>query len=323
MRGVHSMALAGVLLLSGAAPLAAQDSRTTHVGYLTLGASPGPFEESFLQGMRERGYEPGRNLVIHYRGIEGRPERVPGIIDEFAALKVDIIVSIGPGPGKVIRDRAPSIPYVFTAAGDPVADGLVESLARPGGNATGVSVHAPELAPKRVEVLKEAVPGLKRMALMWSRDNPRQSQIAEAEAAGRALGIAVDLMPVPIPQGLDEALATAARNGVQGVFFLSDVATITHRAEIGAAALRHRMPTLMSNRAYLAGNTLMSFGPDVPDLPRRAAGLVDRILKGTKPADIPVEQPTTFQLVVNLSIARQLGIAVPPSILARADEVIE
>ena len=224
----------------------------------------------------------------------------------------------------VAKKATKTIPIVMTSSQDAVGDGLIESLARPGGNVTGRSVYAPELTPKRIELLKEMVPGLSRVAALWNVQNAGgQAQLREAETAGRTLGVAIESLDIRIPDGLDDAMARAARDGAGAVLILSDSSTISNRAQIGATARRHRLPTMFANKAYLEGGGFMSYGPDIVDSFRLSAVYVAKILKGAKPADLPVEQPTKFELVINLQTAKALGLNVPPTLLMRADKVIE
>jgi len=212
----------------------------------------------------------------------------------------------------------------MTSSQDAVGDGLVASLARPGGNVTGRSVYALELTQKRIELLKEVVPSLSRVAVLWNVQNVGgASQLREAEAAGHALGIAIESLDVRIPDGLEAGMGRAAQAEVGAVLIISDSSTISNRSQIGAAARRHNLPTIFANKAYLVGGGLMSYGPDIVDSFRLSAVYVDKILKGAKPADLPVEQPTKFELAINLGTAKAIGIEVPPTLLARADEVIE
>jgi putative ABC transport system substrate-binding protein len=319
-----------ITLLGGAAaawPLAAraqQAPKTPRIGYLMDRSGPGIFDEGFLLGLRENGYAVGQNIVIEYRWTEGKTERLPALAGDLVALKVDVIVTAGAQAVMAAKAATTTIPIVMTSSQDAVGDGLVASLARPGGNVTGRSVFAPELTSKRMELLKEIVPGLSRVAVLWNVQNAGGlSQLREAETAGRALGVAIEPLDVRIPDGLDEAMARAAQAGAGAVLIISDSSTISNRAQIGAAARRRRLPTIFANKAYLEGGGFMSYGPDIVNSFRRSAVYVAKILKGAKPADLPVEQPTRFELVINLNTAKALGLTVPPTLLARADAVIE
>ncbi len=223
----------------------------------------------------------------------------------------------------MIRSQSPAMSIVVPAFGDPIAQGVTTSLARPDGNATGVSVFATELAHKRLELLKQAVPGLQRAAVLYNAAIPPALGVAASVAAGKDLGIEVDEMPVRLPQGIAAAFAAAVRRGVQGVAIVSSTATITHRAPLCELSLAHRLPTIFANRTYLRAGGLMSYGPDLEGVFHRSAYFVDRILRGAKPVDLPIEQPTAFQLVLNQGTAKALGMRFPQSLLLRADEVIE
>ena len=215
-------------------------------------------------------------------------------------------------------------PIVMASSQDAVGDGLVASLGHPGANVTGRSVYAPELTPKRIEILKEMFPRLTKIGVLWNKENAGATgQLREAEAAGRALGIAIEPLDVRIPDGLDEIMVRATQAGAGAILIISDSSTISNRAKIGGSALQHNLPTMFANKAYLSGGGLMSYGPDIVDTFRLSAVYVDKILKGAKPADLPVELPTRFEFVVNLKTAKSLGITVPPVLLARADAVIE
>jgi putative ABC transport system substrate-binding protein len=318
-----------ITLLSGMAawPVATRApnaQRMPRIGYLMDRSGPGLFDEGFLSGLREHGYAVGRNITIEYRWTEGKTERLPVLADELVALKVDVIVPAGAQAVQVAKKATATIPIVMTSSQDAVGDGLVTSLARPGGNVTGRSVYAPELTQKRIELLKELLPGLSRVGVLWNAQNAGAlGQLREAEAAGHALGVAIEPLDVRIPDGLADGMMRAAQAGAGAVLIISDSSTISNRAQIGATALRHSLPTIFANKAYLEGGGFMSYGPDIVDSFRLAAVYVDKILKGAKPADLPVEQPTKFELAINLRTAKALGLNVPPTLLSHADEVIE
>ena len=298
--------------------------RMPRIGYLMDRSGPGPFDEGFLSGLREHGYAVGRSISIEYRWTEGKTERLPALADELVALKVDAIVTAGAQAVQVAKKATATIPIVMTSSQDAVGDGLVASLAQPGGNVTGRSVYAPELTQKRIELLKEIVLGLSRVAVLWNVQNAGGlSQLREAEIAGHVLGITIQSLDVRIPDGLEDGMARAAQAGAGAVLIISDRSTISNRSQIGAAARRHNLPTIFANKAYLEGGGFMSYGPDIVDSFRLAAVYVDKILKGAKPADLPVEQPTKFELAINLRTAKALGLTISPTLLARADEVIE
>jgi putative ABC transport system substrate-binding protein len=303
---------------------AQQERKVPRIGYLMDRVGPGVFEQAFLQGLREHGYAVGQNIDVEYRWTGGKSERLAALAGELASAEVDVIVTAGAASVKALKAATSTIPIVMASSQDAVGDGLIATLAQPGGNVTGRSVYAPELTPKRIELLKEIVPGLSRIGVLWNILNPGGlTQWREAETAARALGVVVDSLDVRFPDDLDSAMARAAQAGAGAVLILSDSATISHRSDIGTAARRHRLPTMFTNKAYLEGGGLMSYGPDIADSFRLSAVYVDKVLKGVKPGDLPVEQPTRFELVINLKTAKALGLDIPVSLLARADEVIE
>jgi len=235
-----------------------------------------------------------------------------------------VILTSGTPAGLAAKNATSTIPIVMASGGDFVSDGLVASYSRPGGNVTGVSVFARELSGKRLEILKEAIPGMTRVAAAFNKLNPgTRSLFKEAEAAATKLGLTALPLDIQFPDGVEPAFAEAVRLRADGVVIISDGATIVHRAELGSAALKHRLPTIFANKAYLEGGGLMSYGPDIIAVWRRAATYVDRILKGAKPADMPIEQPAKFELVINLKTAKALGLPISPELLQRADEVIQ
>jgi putative ABC transport system substrate-binding protein len=321
-------ALAVVLALSLlAAPLAAEGQQAKKVpviGYLIERSGPTAFDEAFRLGLRELGYSEGRNIVVEYRWADGKTERLPALAADLIKMKVDVIVTSGTPGGLAAKNATTTIPIVMASGGDFVADGLVASFARPGGNITGLSVFARELSGKRLEILKEAIPGMTRVAAAFNRLNPGTRLLFnETETAATRLGLKAVPLDIQFPDGVDTAFAEAVRLRVSAVVIISDGATIVHRAQLGSAALKHRLPTIFANKTYLEGGGLMSYGPDIIHVWRRAATYVDKILKGAKPADMPIEQPTTFELVISLKTAKAIGLTIPPPLLLRADHVIE
>lgn len=276
---------------------------------------------AFTQRLRELDWTEGGNIAIEYRWAEGRPERYAEIAAEFVQLKVDIIVASGASAVAAAKRATSSIPVVFSVVNDPLGTGVVSSLARPGGNVTGLSLQNPDLAGKRLELLREAVPSLHRLAILANGSNP--GAVLELNDVKGLLG-RLSLEPV-IRQitRADDIHAAVAQGGADALYVCSDALTIANRTRIAAAALAARLPTMNGPREFADAGGLMSYGANVPDLFRRAADYVDKILRGAKPADLPVEQPTRFDLVVNLKTAKALGLAVSPTLLARADEVIE
>ena len=277
---------------------------------------------AFTQRLRELGWIEGRTVAIEYRWAGSRSERVAAVAAEFVELKVDVIVTPGTQVSAV-RQVTSVIPIVFPVASDPVASGLVASLARPGGNVTGLSAQAPDVAGKRVELLREVLPGLRGLAIMGDAGYAASViEMGEVEVAARKLGL--DAARVEIRRGEDIAPAIGALKGHADALYACAGALVTsNAARISSFASAARLPTIYPSRPYLAGGGFMSYGPSYPDLFRRAAEMVDKILHGAKPADIPVEQPTKLELVINLKTAKALGLAVPDKVLALADEVIE
>jgi putative tryptophan/tyrosine transport system substrate-binding protein len=276
----------------------------------------------FVGRLRELGWIEARTIAIEYRWAEGRTERTTEIAAEFVRLNVDVIVTFGTAV-PIVKQATTVIPIVFAIATDPVGGGLVTSLAKPGGNVTGLSLQATDVAAKRLQLLREIMPRLQRLAIMVDFNAPQSVlEMGEVQAAARALGI--EVVPLPIHRAEDIAPAfDALKAKADALYVVSDALIFTHRIRINTLALAARLPTMHSARAYVEAGGLMSYGPNYPDLFRRAADYVDKILRGEKPGDIPVEQPTKFDLVVNLTTAKALGLTVPPSLLARADEVIE
>jgi putative ABC transport system substrate-binding protein len=295
------------------------------IGYISFRPGPNEFEQAFVRGLRERGWIEGQNLLIDFRWAAFDRERLQPLVNELLALRPALmVVPDGPGALGMIRAQNPAMPIVVPAFSDPVAQGYTTSLARPDGNATGISVFGTELASKRIELLKEAVPTLRRAAALYNANAaPPTRGVQASMTAAKELGIEVVEMPVRLPEGIDAAFAAAVRQGVQGVAVISSTATITYRAPLCELSLAHGLPTIFSNRAYLRTGGLMSYGPDLEGAFHRGAYFVDRILKGAKPAELPIEQPNTFHLVLRQRTARSLGLRFPQALLVRADEVLE
>ena len=276
-----------------------------------------------MQRLRELGWIDGRNLAIEYRWAEGRDKRYTEIAAEFARLKVDVIVTTATPPTLAAKQATAVIPIVFVGALDPVGSGLVASLARPGGNATGLSGQGLDLVGKRLELLREVVPDLRRLAVMADVGNPVSVlEMAEAQAAARTLGLEVTTSEIRRAEDIAPAFE-ALRERADALYLCPGPLMTTNRIRINILAVGARLPTMHANRGYVEAGGLMSYGANVLDLYRRAADFVDKILRGAKPADLPVEQPTKFDFVINLTTAKALGLDVPPTLLARADEVIE
>jgi putative ABC transport system substrate-binding protein len=274
--------------------------------------------------LAELGWIEGKNLVVERRYAENRPERLPELAAELVRLNVEVIVATGTLGPLAAKQATSTIPIVMTASGDPLGSGLVASLARPGGNVTGMSLMAPDLGGKRLELLKELLPRLARVAVLWNAANPYPAIVfKETQAAGRTLGIEVQSLEVRGPDDFDGAFEAARKQRPDALITVEDPLTFTYQKRIADFAVADRLPSLHGLRGDVVAGGLMSYGANIGDLFRRAAGYVDKILKGAKPADLPVEQPTRFELVINLKTARALGLTIPPTLLVRADEVIE
>ena len=309
-------------LLGVALPASAQKSaKVPRLGYISFRPGPNEFEAAFVQGLREHGYVDGSNIVIEYRYANFDQERLRAIVADLVDRRVDIIVA--EGAARLSKEMTSTIPVVLPLAGDPVRTGLVASLSRPGGNITGLTNLTPELSRKRLEVFKEAFPGMQRVGALHNASVDMSVQLRESMDAATVLGMTVVALPIPFPSGIEEGFANAVRQKLQGVVILSDTATITNRTQLGTSALANRLPTIYSNKLYLTGGGLMSYGPDLLERLRRAAYYVDRILKGAKPGDLPIEQPTRFELAINLRTMKALGVTFPQSVMSRVDEVIQ
>jgi putative ABC transport system substrate-binding protein len=308
-------------------PLAARAQRLNvpTMGFLVAGvpSSHGQLVATLVQRLGELGWIEGRTVVIEYRWAEGSRERAAEIAAEFARLKVDLIATSGIPSTVAAKEATSSIPIVFAVVSDPVGAGLVASLARPGGNLTGLSLQYTDLAGKRLELFGEALPGLRRVGILATADNPGPMiEVAEVQATMRTLRL--EVVAPEIRRSQDLAPALESLNGrVDALYVVTDPLMNTNRDQISALALAARLPTMHGARELVEAGGLMSYGPSLPDLYRRAAEYVDKILRGARPGDLPVEQPTKFELVVNLKTAKALGLTISPTLLARADEVIE
>jgi ABC-type uncharacterized transport system substrate-binding protein len=274
--------------------------------------------------LASRGYTLGANLVVESRSTQGDPKRFPGLIEELTKIPVNLLVTLSYPAARAAKDRAPTLPIVVVGTGDPVESGLVVSLARPGGNMTGISDVAAELAPKRLELLKAAATGLKKVAMLWNADDLGMTlRYRATAAAAAALGVTVQSLGVREPDDFNEAFAAMDRDRPDGILMVSDALTFLNRKKVFEFAAPRHLPAIYELESWVRAGGLMSYGPDFHEVADRAAAQVDRILKGAKPADLPFEQPTRFRLVVNRKIADALGLAIPESFYARADEVIE
>jgi putative tryptophan/tyrosine transport system substrate-binding protein len=321
--------LALVLLLAGAAPLAAeaqQSGKPARIGRLSPSSpeADAPFLDAFRKGMRELGWIEGQTFTIEARFAEGSRDRLPKLAADLVRQRVDVILA-GSHPGALAAKNATStIPVVMVTTADPVAGGLVANLARPDGNLTGVTLLGQVLSAKRLQALKGAVPGLTRVAVLTNPASPYTGPfLKEREGIARELGVQLRVLGADGPDGLKTAFATMASERAGAVMVLTDIMFITQRRAIVELAARHRLPTVYGEREYVDAGGLMFYGANLTDMYRRAAFYVDRILKGTRPADLPIEQPTKFELVINLRTARTLGLKIPPALLMQADHVIE
>jgi len=315
--------LVGALTLPFAAG-AQQTGKLWRIGFLRGSAPPAAEIEAFRHALRELGYVEGRNLVIEYRWAEGNEERLPTLAAALILRNVDLILSSAPAATRAAKEATQTIPIVMVTVADPVAFGFVRSLARPGGNVTGLAFQHPELSGKRLALLTEALPKPSRLAVLWNSANPYKAvDMREVRAAADTSGVTVQSLPVNGPQDLERAFALAKQARADALITLEDPFTIAHRDRIVELTRTHRLPALYGRRVYVDAGGLMSYGPDPIEQYRRAATYVDKIFKGAKAADLPVEQPTKFELVINLKTAKALGLTIPPSLLLRADHVIE
>jgi ABC-type uncharacterized transport system substrate-binding protein len=305
---------------------AQQPTKVPRIGYLGA-TSPSTYPariEAFRQGLRELGYVEGKNIVIEWRHAEGKADRERELAAELVRLKVDVIVTAGPTVTRAAREATVTIPIVFAQDGDPVASGFVASLARPGGNITGLSTLAPEISGKRLELLKEIVPKLSRVTVIGSSTEPGTSQfLKEMELAAGSLKVKLQYLDVLSPKDIETAFRAAAKGSADGVVMLGSAVFNTYRIQIVELAVKSRLPATYTRPEYVEDGGLMTYGPSINDLFRRAATYVDKILKGAKLADLAVEQPTKFELIINLKAAKQIGLTIPPNVLARADKVIK
>ncbi|HKW96030.1 MAG TPA: ABC transporter substrate-binding protein [Methylomirabilota bacterium] len=319
-------ALAGGLL---AAPLAAeaQPRRTSpRVGFLsTFSPSDVPrWREGLTKGLRDLGYTEGHDIGIEYRHAEGRVERLPSLAAELVRLKVDVIVAETTPASLAAKQASNAIPIVMTIVGDPVGAGLIASLGHPGGNITGMSLQLSDVAPKRLQLLREVVPKLSRVAILCNSDSPvTPPQLREVEVVAPTLGMTLESLPVRTPIDFESAIEEGPRRHANALLVLDDFLITRHIRQLGALTAKNRLPALAALVEFAEAGGLASYGPNYFDLSCRAAAYVDKILKGAKPADLPVEQPTKFELVINLKTAQVLGLTIPPSLLQRADQVIE
>ncbi len=316
--------LAGGLLASPLATEAQQAGKVYRVGYLSIASGPSPRTEALRQGLRELGYVEGKNITIEYRFAQDKVDRLRALATELVDLKVDLIVTGGPTATRAAQQATRTLPVVMAWGGDPIEAKFVASLAQPGGNITGLTSMASELGSKRLGLLKEAVPHMSRVAVLW---NPNHSEASasfrETEAAIRALGLYLESLEVRSAADLEGAFRRAVARHADALTVLLDPVTLFHAAQVVELAARSRIPAIFYERRFAKAGGLMAYGPQDDDLHRRAATYVDKILKGAKPATLPIEQPTKFELVINLKTAKALGLTMPQSLLLRADETIQ
>jgi putative ABC transport system substrate-binding protein len=320
------LALVAMLLTVSFAAEAQQPKKVPRIGWLTGASLSANAEriEAFRQGLRELGYFEGKNIVIEWRSAEGKLDRLSTLAAELVRLKVDVIVTTGPTPTRAAKEATVTIPIVMAQDIDPVGTGFVASLARPGGNITGLSTLAPEISGKQLELLKEILPRLSRVAVLWASSNPGNAQqLRETERAAGALGVKLQHLDVLGPKDIETAFRAASKGRADAVLVLQSGVVIAHRTEIPELAIKSRLPAIYPRSEFVEDGGLMSYGVSISDLDRRAATYVDKILKGAKPADLSVEQPTKVELVINLKTAQQIGLTIPPNVLARADKVIK
>jgi ABC-type uncharacterized transport system substrate-binding protein len=314
-----------VILLAVAVTVEAQQpKKVPRIGFLTA-ASSSAFAartEAFRQGLRELGYVEGKNIVIEWRYAEGKLDRLPAFAADLVRLKVDVIVTGGPVTTRAAKEATSTIPIVMAQDTDPVGSASVASLARPGGNITGLSTLAPELVGKRLELLKETITKLSRVAVFGSSTASSAQELRGAEPAAGALGIKLQLLDIASPTGIESAFRAASKERADAVLVLSSNTIVNRQQEIAELAIKNRLPAIYYRPEFVEAGGLMSYGVSFTELDRRAATYVDKILKGAKPADLPVEQPKKFEFVINLKAAKQIGLTIPPNVLARADRVI-
>ena len=319
-----------LLLLSASLYTASAQApqKVPRVGYLVSGSQSDPqrkrLADAFRQGLRELGYVEGQNIAIESRWADGQDDRLPALAADLVRSKVDVIVTQSGAATRATQQATRAIPIVMALANDAVASGLVASLARPGGNTTGQTVILPDLIAKQLQLLKEVVPKLSLVALLTNPTNPASApSLREAEASTRALGVRLRTLEVRHPQEIDSAFAEATREGASALLIVPDVVFVSQRRQIAELGTKRRLPSIYGVAEYAEAGGLMAYGASYIDLVRHSATYVDKILKGAKPADLPVEQPTKFELVINLRTAKAIGLTIPPSVLQRADQLID
>ena len=321
-RNIFCVAL-GALLVTLSFTAEAQQAKVPKIGF--LGARPAPASgQELWQELRKLGYVEGKNIAIEYRYADNKIERLPALADELVRLKVDVLITPGTNEALAATNATRTIPIVFVNVGDPVAAGLVDSLARPGGNITGFTNIGAVLAGKRLELLKETVPKLSRVAVLWNPQNPGSTQQwKESQLSARELGLQLYSMEVSSADKYENAFKEATKARSAALAVTSSALANSNQKRIADLATKHRLPAIAARGDFVESGGLMSYGPDQAEPFRRVASMVDKILKGAKPADLPVEQPTKFEFIVNLNAAKQIGLTIPPNVLVRADKVIK
>ena len=320
-----SITVGAMLFAICSSAAAQQPKKVIRVGFVDAGspATTGHRANEFVQGLRDLGYVERDNILIEYRWAEGKLQNLPGLVEDVVRLRVDAIVSSATPAIQFAKEQTTTIPIVMAGVTDPVGVGFVTSLARPGGNITGLTHMAPDLSGKRLELFKEVIPNILRLGVLWNPNQPGQpAAFKDAQVAARALKVTLISMEARNREEIERVLSSLGKERLQALFELPDPVVFFNRQLITEFAAKHKLPAMYSFREYVDAGGLISYGTSFPDLFYRAATYVDRILKGAKPGDLPVEQPTKFDLVINLKTAKQIGLTIPPSVLARADKVI-
>jgi putative tryptophan/tyrosine transport system substrate-binding protein len=316
---IFTLTLSAVLIALSSPVEAQQPKKVAKIGFLSTSSSP---SEPFRHGLRDLGWVEGQNISIEYRLVAGKVASLPAMAEELVGLKVDVIVTQGEPALRAARQATSTIPIVMTSSGDPVGTGFVASLARPGGNITGPAILAPEISGKRLELLKEVFPRMARVAAFWDPHGGR-APVTGTEDAARVLALQLQILEIPRPDDFDTAFELARKGRAEALTVLPSVFLSDHRSRLIAFAATSRLPAVYPWRSAVNAGGLMFYGPVLSESYRRAAVYVDKILKGAKPSDLPVEQPTKFEFVINLKTAKQIGLTIPPNVLARADRVIK
>jgi putative ABC transport system substrate-binding protein len=332
-RRIQNLKWAGLLatlLLFGCVGMveAQQAKKIPRIGLLSVGADPAKpvLWMPFLNQLRDLGYVEGQNITIERRFAQGKRERLQELVEDLARAKIDLVVSTGTSETQAAKKTMPTTPIVMFVVGDPIGDGLINSLAHPGGNVTGLTTLSEELSGKRVELLQETMPGITRVALLFNPRAPgsqKERQLRETKDAVRAMAMQLRVQEVSDPEELPKGFSAMTHARIQALIVTLDAMFFNQRGKIASLAGQNRLPAIYGQQEYVEDGGLMAYGPSVPDLSRRAAVYVDKILKGAKPGDLPVEQPTKFEMVINLKTAKQIGLTIPPNVLARADKVIK